>query len=186
MVTRVATVAFQGIEAVPVDVQVQIAPGIPKFLMVGLPDKAVKESSERVYAALLASGLSLPPKRITVNLAPADLPKEGSHYDLPIALGLMAAIGAIPQDALEGFLALGELGLDGRLAPVTGILPAAIAAGSASSAPNPVALKRPGRARTSTSSLPKASWRWSITSPATSTPPGPCRASIKPMAACPI
>ena len=130
MVTRVATVAFQGIEAVPVDVQVQIAPGIPKFLMVGLPDKAVKESSERVYAALLASGLSLPPKRITVNLAPADLPKEGSHYDLPIALGLMAAIGAIPQDALEGFLALGELGLDGRLAPVTGILPAAIAAGS--------------------------------------------------------
>ncbi|WP_173088410.1 YifB family Mg chelatase-like AAA ATPase [Devosia sp. 1635] len=130
MVTRVATVAFQGIEAVPVDVQVQIAPGLPKFLMVGLPDKAVKESSERVYAALLASGLSLPPKRITVNLAPADLPKEGSHYDLPIALGLMAAIGAIPQDALEGFLALGELGLDGRLAPVNGILPAAIAAGA--------------------------------------------------------
>ena len=129
MVTRVATVAFQGIEAVPVDVQVQIAPGLPKFLMVGLPDKAVKESSERVYAALLASGLSLPPKRITVNLAPADLPKEGSHYDLPIALGLMAAIGAIPQDALDGFLALGELGLDGRLAPVAGILPAAIAAG---------------------------------------------------------
>jgi magnesium chelatase family protein len=94
MVTRVQTVAFQGIEAVPVDVQVQIAPGMPKFLLVGLPDKAVKESSERVHAALYASGLSLPPKRITVNLAPADLPKEGSHYDLPIALGLMAAIGA--------------------------------------------------------------------------------------------
>lgn len=130
MVTRVATVAFQGIEAVPVDVQVQIAPGVPKFLMVGLPDKAVKESSERVYAALIASGLGLPPKRITVNLAPADLPKEGSHYDLPIALGLMAAIGAIPQDALDGFLVLGELGLDGRLAPVSGVLPAAIAAQS--------------------------------------------------------
>lgn len=128
MVTRVATVAFQGIEAVPVDVQVQIAPGMPKFILVGLPDKAVKESGERVRAALIASGIGLPPKRITVNLAPADLPKEGSHYDLPIALGVMAAIGALPQDALDGYLALGELGLDGRLAHVGGILPAAIAA----------------------------------------------------------
>ena len=128
MVTRVATVAFQGIEAVPIDVQVQIAPGIPAFVMVGLPDKAVKESGERVRAALTASGLGLPPKRITVNLAPADLPKEGSHYDLPIALALMAAIGAVPQDALDGYVVLGELGLDGRLAHVGGILPAAIAA----------------------------------------------------------
>src|SRR5215217_3856093 len=128
MVTRVATVAFQGIEAVPVDVQVQITPGMPKLILVGLPDKAVNESGERVRAALTASGLGLPPKRITVNLAPADLPKEGSHYDLPIALGIMAAIGAIPQDALDGYLALGELGLDGRLAHVGGILPAAIAA----------------------------------------------------------
>ncbi|WIY52879.1 YifB family Mg chelatase-like AAA ATPase [Devosia sp. YIM 151766] len=128
MVTRVATVAFQGIEAVPVDVQVQIAPGIPAFILVGLPDKAVKESGERVRAALVASGLGLPPKRITINLAPADLPKEGSHYDLPIALGLMAALGVIPQDGLDGFLALGELGLDGRLAHVGGVLPAAIAA----------------------------------------------------------
>lgn len=128
MVTRVATVAFQGIDAVPVDVQVQIAPGMPQFILVGLPDKAVKESGERVRAALVASGLGLPPKRITVNLAPADLPKEGSHYDLPIALGIMAAIGAIPQDALDGYLALGELGLDGRLAHVGGILLAAIAA----------------------------------------------------------
>jgi magnesium chelatase family protein len=128
MVTRVATVAFQGIEAVPVDVQAQIAPGLPKFLVVGLPDKAVKEASERVRAALTASGLGLPPKRITINLAPADLPKEGSHYDLPIALALMGAIGAIPQDALEGYLALGELGLDGRLTHVGGILPAAMAA----------------------------------------------------------
>lgn len=128
MVTRVQTVAFQGIEAVPVDVQVQIAPGLPAFNVVGLPDKAVAESRERVRAALVASGLSLPPKRITVNLAPADLPKEGSHYDLPIALGLMGAIGAVPQDALNGFLVLGELGLDGRLAPIAGTLPAAIAA----------------------------------------------------------
>jgi len=130
MVTRVATVAFRGIEAVPVDVQAQIAPGLPNgLIIIGLPDKAVKESGERVRAALLASGLSLPPKRITINLAPADLPKEGSHYDLPIALALMAAIGAIPSDAVSGHLALGELGLDGRLAPTSGVLPAAIAAG---------------------------------------------------------
>jgi magnesium chelatase family protein len=128
MVTRVATVAFQGIDAVPVDVQVQITPGLPRIILVGLPDKAVNESGERVRSALIASGLGLPPKRIIVNLAPADLPKEGSHYDLPIALGIMAAIGAIPQDALDGYLALGELGLDGRLAHVDGILPAAIAA----------------------------------------------------------
>ncbi|MEO5805413.1 YifB family Mg chelatase-like AAA ATPase [Devosia sp.] len=128
MVTRVQTVAFQGIEAVPVDVQVQIAPGVPAFIMVGLPDKAVKEAGERVRAALVASGLGLPPKRITINLAPADLPKEGSHYDLPIALGLMAAMGAIPQDALDDFVVLGELGLDARLAHVNGILAAAIAA----------------------------------------------------------
>jgi len=128
VVPRVGTVAFQGIEAVPVDVQVQIAPGLPAFIIVGLPDKAVKESGERVRAALIASGLSLPPKRITINLAPADLPKEGSHYDLPIALALMGAIGAIPPDALGNHLVLGELGLDGRLAHVQGILPAAIAA----------------------------------------------------------
>ncbi len=128
MVARVQTVAFQGIEAVPVDVQAQIAPGLPSFAIVGLADKAIKEAGERVRAALVASGLSLPPKRITINLAPADLPKEGSHYDLPIALALMAAIGAFPADALDGYLALGELGLDGRLAPTSGVLPAAIAA----------------------------------------------------------
>ncbi len=130
MGTRVATVAFQGIEAVPVDVQVQITPGLPRIVLVGLPDKAVNESGERVRGALIASGLGIPPKRIIVNLAPADLPKEGSHYDLPIALGIMAAIGAIPQDALDGYLALGELGLDGRLAHTGGMLPAAIAAQS--------------------------------------------------------
>lgn len=130
MVTRVNTVAFQGINAVPVDVQVQVAPGMPAFTIVGLPDKAVAESRERVRAALVVSGLSLPPKRITINLAPADLPKEGSHYDLPIALGLMSAIGAVPQDALADFVVLGELGLDGRLAHVAGTLPAAIAAQS--------------------------------------------------------
>jgi magnesium chelatase family protein len=128
MVQRVATVAFEGVEARPVDAQVQIAPGLPAFNLVGLPDKAVSEARERVRAALIASGLALPAKRITINLAPADLPKEGSHYDLPIALGLMAAIGAIPSDALSGFTVIGELGLDGSLAPVTGALPAAVAA----------------------------------------------------------
>jgi magnesium chelatase family protein len=87
MVAHVATVAFLGLEARAVEVQVQIASGLPKFLVVGLPDKAVGESRERVHAALASIGLSLPPKRITVNLSPADLPKEGSHYDLPIALG---------------------------------------------------------------------------------------------------
>ncbi len=109
MFARVTTVAFEGIEARGVDVQVQIGPGVPAFTIVGLPDKAVAESRERVRGALNAIGLGLPPKRITVNLAPADLPKEGSHYDLPIALGLMAAVGAIARDAIEGFCdALGE------------------------------------------------------------------------------
>ncbi|GJD58937.1 YifB family Mg chelatase-like AAA ATPase [Methylobacterium dankookense] len=130
MVTRVATVAFEGIEARAVDVQVQIIPGAVHFAVVGLPDKAVAESRERVRGALIASGLALPAKRITVNLAPADLPKEGSHYDLPIALGVMAAIGAIPADALAGYCVLGELALDGAITAVNGVLPAAIAAGA--------------------------------------------------------
>ncbi|WP_420412908.1 YifB family Mg chelatase-like AAA ATPase [Roseibium sp.] len=128
MVSRVTTVAFQGIEAVPVDVQVHVGPGMVAFMIVGLPDKAVAESRERVRAALSASGLALPAKRVTVNLAPADLPKEGSHYDLPIALGVMAAIGAIPAEFLENYVILGELALDGTLAPVAGVLPAAMGA----------------------------------------------------------
>ncbi len=128
MVSRVTTVAFQGIEAVPVDVQVQVGPGMVAFTVVGLPDKAVAESRERVRAALHASGLALPAKRVIVNLAPADLPKEGSHYDLPIALGIMSAIGAIPPDMLADYVVLGELGLDGTLAPVAGVLPAAMGA----------------------------------------------------------
>src|ERR1700689_3281688 len=128
MVQRVSTVSFEGIEVRPVDVQVQVAPGLPAFTIVGLPDKAVSEARERVRSALIASGLALPARRITINLAPADLPKEGSHYDLPIALGLMAAIGAIPHDALSGFTVQGELGLDGSIAPVAGVLPAAIGA----------------------------------------------------------
>ncbi|HEX9904470.1 MAG TPA: YifB family Mg chelatase-like AAA ATPase [Propylenella sp.] len=128
MVARITTVAFQGIEAVPVDVQVLMTPGKPVFNIVGLPDKAVAESRERVHAALHASGLALPPKRITVNLAPADLPKEGSHYDLPIALGLMVAMGAVASDAAAESVVLGELALDGRITAVAGVLPAAIGA----------------------------------------------------------
>ena len=128
MVARITTVAFQGIEAIPVDVQVLMTPGKPVFNIVGLPDKAVAESRERVHAALHASGLALPPKRITVNLAPADLPKEGSHYDLPIALGLMVAMGAVASDAVSESVVLGELALDGRITAVAGVLPAAIGA----------------------------------------------------------
>ena len=128
MVVRVATVAFEGIEARPVDVQVGIHSGNVVFTIVGLGDKAVAESRERVRSALLASGLAMPAKRITVNLAPADLPKEGSHYDLPIALGIMAAIGAIPADMLSSYLVLGELALDGTVTAVAGALPAAISA----------------------------------------------------------
>jgi magnesium chelatase family protein len=130
MVAHVATVAFLGLEARAVEVQVQIASGLPKFLVVGLPDKAVGESRERVHAALASIGLSLPPKRITVNLSPADLPKEGSHYDLPIALGLLAAMGAIDAETLAQYVAVGELGLDGRLTPSPGVLLAAMHASS--------------------------------------------------------
>jgi magnesium chelatase family protein len=132
MVAHVATVAFLGLEARAVEVQVQVASGLPAFIVVGLPDKAVAESRERVRAALAAIGLSLPPKRITVNLSPADLPKEGSHYDLPIALGLLGAMGAVDAETLAGYAVVGELGLDGRLTPSPGVLLAAIHASSRS------------------------------------------------------
>jgi len=132
MVARIATVAFQGIEVLDIDVQVQIASGNPYFGIVGLADKAVGESRDRVRAALSALGLGLPPKRILVNLAPADVLKEGSHFDLPIALGLLVAMGVVaPEDAGE-HIVLGELALDGALAPVAGVLPAAMAAVGAS------------------------------------------------------
>jgi magnesium chelatase family protein len=128
MTSHVATVSFQGIEAVPVDVQVQISSGFVGITIVGLPDKAVAESRERVRAALNSSGLALPAKRVTVNLAPADLPKEGSHFDLPIALALLGAMGVLPGDALQRYAVLGELSLDGTVTAVAGALPAAIAA----------------------------------------------------------
>ena len=132
MVARVNTVAFQGIEAVGIDVQVGVSPGLPAFTIVGLPDKAVAESRERVRAALGALGLALPPKRITVNLAPADLLKEGSHFDLPIAIGLLVSLGVLPGDEIIRYTALGELALDGAITPVSGVLPAALSASAQS------------------------------------------------------
>ncbi len=132
MVARVNTVAFQGIEVKAVDVQVQLSNGLPAFNIVGLPDKAVAESKERVRAALHALGMSLPPKRLTVNMAPADLSKEGSHFDLPIALGLLGAMGVIPKEELEEYVVLGELSLDASIRPVSGVLPAAMHAGEIS------------------------------------------------------
>lgn len=126
MASRVHTVAFEGIDVVDVDVQVQFSPGIVAFTIVGLPDKAVAESRERIRASLHAMGLALPAKRITVNLSPADLQKEGSHYDLPIALGLLHQMKLLPDDALLGFIALGELALDSSITGVPGVLPAAL------------------------------------------------------------
>ncbi len=126
MVSTVQTVAYLGLEARSVEVQCQVAPGNPKFAIVGLPDKAVAESRERVHAAISAMGLSLPPKRITVNLSPADLPKEGSHYDLPIALALLGAMGVVDAETLASYVIVGELGLDGRVATSPGVLLAAL------------------------------------------------------------
>ncbi len=126
MVATIETVAFEGIEARRVEVQVMIASGLPTFTIVGLPDKAVTEARERVRAALSALGLSLPPKRITVNLSPADRPKEGSHYDLPIAVAVLVAMGVISSDSLAETVVMGELGLDGTIRAVSGVLPAAI------------------------------------------------------------
>ena len=128
MVARAFTVAFEGVEARMVEVQCAITPGLPSFSIVGLPDKAVSEARERVRSALASMSIALPSKRITVNLSPADLPKEGSHFDLPVALALLAALEIIPKDELEHTVALGELSLDGRLIPVIGALPAAMAA----------------------------------------------------------
>ena len=128
MVAKAYTVAFEGIEARLVEVQCAVAAGLPCFTMVGLPDKAVSESRERIRAALHAMAIALPSKRVTINLSPASLPKEGSHFDLPIALALLAALDVLPQDMVEATIALGELSLDGTLAPVLGSLPAALVA----------------------------------------------------------
>lgn len=131
MVAEVTTFAFEGIDARRVKVQVQLTGGTPHFMIVGLPDKAVNEARERVRAAFSAIGLGLPPKRISVNLAPADLPKEGSHFDLPIAIALLIEMGAAPRDMGEGYAYMGELGLDGSISSTTGALPAAVASNAA-------------------------------------------------------
>ncbi len=128
MVARAHTVAFQGVDARPVEVQCAVSPGLPAFSIVGLPDKAVSEARDRVRSALGSMAIALPSKRITINLSPADLPKEGSHFDLPIAVALLSALEIIPADAAEGTVALGELSLDGSLVPVVGALPAAMTA----------------------------------------------------------
>ena len=130
MAARVVTLAFRGVDAVRVDVQVQFTSGESAFFLVGMGDKAVSESRERVRAAFSGLGLALPSRRIIANLAPADLPKEGSHYDLPIALAIMAGMGVIPPDVLDDWAAVGELALDGRITAVAGALPAAVAAGA--------------------------------------------------------
>ena len=127
-IVRVNTFAFSGIDAVAVEVQVQITPGTPALMLVGLADKAVGEAKERVRAAFAAIGLSLPPRRVLINLRPADIVKEGSHFDLPLALAILAAMNVLPRDEIAGYAALGELSLDGTLCPVAGILPAAMAA----------------------------------------------------------
>ncbi|UIJ44381.1 YifB family Mg chelatase-like AAA ATPase [Sphingomonas cannabina] len=126
MVASVSTVAYLGLEARSVEVQCTLVAGLPAFVVVGLPDKAVAESRERVRGAIAALGLSLPPKRITVNLSPADLPKEGSHFDLPIALALLAAMGVVDAEALADHVCVGELGLDGRITASPGVLLAAL------------------------------------------------------------
>lgn len=128
MIARAYTVAFEGVSARPVEVQCAVSPGMPAFSIVGLPDKAVSEARDRVRAALSAMAIALPSKRITINLSPADIRKEGSHFDLPIALALLAALEIIPRDAAEDTTALGELSLDGSLVPVAGALPAAMSA----------------------------------------------------------
>ena len=124
------TVAFHGVEARPVEVQCAVAPGLPSFQIVGLANKAVSEARERVRAALDALSIALPSKRITVNLSPADMPKEGSHFDLPIAVALLSALGMIPQEEIGACLLMGELALGGDLVQVAGCLPAALTAAS--------------------------------------------------------
>lgn len=131
MITRAYTVAFEGVEARMVEVQCAVTAGLPAFSIVGLPDKAVSEARDRVRAALTAMSIALPSKRITINLSPADLPKEGSHFDLPIAMSLLAALDVVPKDEVERTVALGEMSLDGSLVPVLGALPAAMAAAEA-------------------------------------------------------
>ena len=126
MLTHINTLTFNGIEILKVDLQAQISSGLPNFIIVGLPDKAIAESKERIRAAIQSLGMQLPPKRIVINMSPADLLKEGSHFDLPIALGILAIIGGVSPEKLKNYIVLGELGLDGAILPVNGVLPVAV------------------------------------------------------------
>ena len=128
MLSRILSAAVLGIGAYQVEVEVDIASGLPAFSTVGLPDGAVKESKDRVKSAIKNAGYSYPSRRITVNLAPADIKKEGSTFDLPIAAGILAAGGTIHPDKLRDYYIVGELSLDGRVKPVKGTLPMALAA----------------------------------------------------------
>ncbi len=130
MLARTTTVAFEGLEARPVDVQCAVTPGLPGFSVVGLPDKAVSEAKDRIRTALSELGIALPSKKVTINLSPADLPKEGAHFDLPIALSLLAALEIVPAGPVARAVSLGEMSLDGALVAVTGALPAAMTAAS--------------------------------------------------------
>ena len=131
MLSRVFSSAVLGVDDYTVEVEVDIRRGLPSFATVGLPETAVKESKDRVKAAINNAGYRFPDDRITVNLAPADIKKEGTGFDLPIALGILAATGIIPQDRLAHYLILGELSLDGRIKPVRGSLPVALLARNA-------------------------------------------------------
>lgn len=128
MVSEIKTVTFSGIDTVDVNVQVSISPGLPAFNIVGLPDKTIAESKERIRAALNSIALAMPPKRVVINLAPADLMKEGSHFDLPIMVGILVGLNIIPAEAVENFIIIGEVGLNGQILSVNGILPASIKA----------------------------------------------------------
>ncbi len=128
MIIHIASLTFNGIDIIDVDVQIQISPGIPAFTIVGLADKTIAESKERVKAALSSIGLALPTKKILINLAPADLVKEGSHFDLAIAYSILTAMNILPELEIAEYLIIGELSLDGSILPVSGALPAAIGA----------------------------------------------------------
>lgn len=130
-ITRILSFAFSGIDPIPVEIQVQITLGLPAFIIVGLADKTVGESRERIRAALISMGISLPPKRILVNLAPADIVKEGTHYDLPIALAILTALEIFPEEETHHYAAVGELSLDGYIGNVNGVISAAIGASRA-------------------------------------------------------
>jgi len=128
MLARLKSSAVLGIDAFIVEIEIDSSNGLPSYTLVGLPDAAVKESRERIFSAIKNSGYRFPPQKIVVNLAPADIKKEGSAYDLPLALGMLKATELISPTGIEDFLILGELSLDGRVKPVRGVLPMAIAA----------------------------------------------------------